>query len=88
MCIAQPALVLAIDGGDAVIDVDGRQRRASLLRGPEIAVGDWALVAAGTVLRRLDAPEAAELAELLKAAQRDAIKKFQPDGSPHGGRRR
>lgn len=68
MCIAFPARILAIDGDDAVIDLDGRVRHASMLRGPEVEVDDWVLVAAGTVLRRLDAEEAAELGRLLRAA--------------------
>jgi hydrogenase expression/formation protein HypC len=68
MCIAVAARILALEGGDALIEVNGRKRRASLLRLPEVAVGDWALVAAGTVLRRLEPDEAAEIAQLLDRA--------------------
>jgi hydrogenase assembly chaperone HypC/HupF len=85
MCIAQPARVLAIEGGDAVIDVDGRRRLASLLRGPAIAVGDWALVAAGSVLRRLEPGEAAELAELLRPARLATTRRSDQDASNPGG---
>jgi hydrogenase expression/formation protein HypC len=88
MCIAQPALVVAIDGSDAVIDVDGMRRRASLLRGPEVSVGEWALVAAGTVLRRLDPDEAAEIASLLRAAQTATTTYLDQDISQDRGRRR
>jgi hydrogenase expression/formation protein HypC len=88
MCIAQPALVVAIDGSDAVIDVDGMRRRASLLRGPEVSVGEWALVAAGTVLRRLDPGEAAEIASLLRGARPSTTTNLAQDISQDGGRRR
>jgi hydrogenase assembly chaperone HypC/HupF len=68
MCLALAARILAIEPDHAVIEIDGRTRRASLLRMPDVAVGDWALVAAGTVLRRLDPDEAAEIDGLLRGA--------------------
>ena len=68
MCIAMPGRVIAIEADQAIVDLDGRVRRASLLRMPDVAVGDWALVAAGTVLRRLAPDEAVELRELLRNA--------------------
>jgi hydrogenase expression/formation protein HypC len=68
MCIAMPGRVLAIDSDHAIVDLDGRVRRASLVRMPEVSVGDWALVAAGTVLRRLEPDEATELRALLRNA--------------------
>jgi len=68
MCIAMPGRVLAIEADHAMVDLDGRVRRASLVRMPEVAVGDWALVAAGTVLRRLEPDEATELRALLRNA--------------------
>jgi hydrogenase expression/formation protein HypC len=88
MCIAQPARVVAIDGGDAVIDVDGMRRRASLLRSPEVGVGEWALVAAGSVLRRLEPAEATELASLLRAARAATTTNLDGAISRYGGRRR
>jgi hydrogenase assembly chaperone HypC/HupF len=81
MCIALAARVLAIEAGDAVIDIDGRTRRASLLRLPDVAVGDWALVAAGTVLRRLEPDEAVEINELLRGAAA-ATARIPIDGGP------
>jgi len=68
MCIAFPGLVVGLEPGNAVVEVDGRRRRASLLRCPATAIGDWVLVGAGTVLRAIDADEAASLAQTLKAA--------------------
>jgi hydrogenase assembly chaperone HypC/HupF len=71
MCIAMPGRVLAIEADHAIVDLDGRVRRASLVRMPEVSVGDWALVAAGTVLRRLEPDEATELRDLLRTAIRE-----------------
>ena len=81
MCLAAPGRVLAIEPDHAVIDLDGRIRRASLLRGPEVAVGDWALVAAGAILRRLDPDEAAEIRDLLRSAMPKPTDPAQPGGS-------
>jgi len=72
MCIAMPGRVLAIEADHAIVDLDGRVRRASLMRLPDVAVGDWALVAAGTVLRRLEPDEATELRDLLRTAIPDS----------------
>lgn len=80
MCIALPARVLALEGGQAVVDLDGRVRRASLLRAPEIAVGDWALIAAGTVIRRLEAEEAGEIDALLRAVRPQSMSTPRPGG--------
>ena len=71
MCIAMPGRVLAIEADHAIVDLDGRVRRASLVRMPDVSVGDWALVAAGTVLRRLEPDEATELRDLLRTAIRE-----------------
>lgn len=68
MCIAFPARVLALDPPDAIVEIDGRRRRASLLLHPATAIGDWVLVGAGTVLRPIGADEAAALTQTLKTA--------------------
>jgi hydrogenase expression/formation protein HypC len=68
MCIAYPARILSFDSTDASIEMGGRRCRASMMLRPEIAVGDWVLVAAGTVLRRLDAEEAHQLLRTIDAA--------------------
>ena len=82
MCLALPAKVLAIEADHAIVDLDGRVRRASLLRMPDVSVGDWALVAAGAVLRRLDDAEAAEIRDLLGNAthEPDPIPADAPGG--------
>lgn len=68
MCIAAPARVLALEATDAVVEIDGHRRRASLLLRPEVHVDDWVLVAAGSVIRRIDEAEARDLAQRLAAA--------------------
>jgi hydrogenase assembly chaperone HypC/HupF len=69
MCIAFPGRVLEIDEADAIVEVDGRRRRASTLLQPTVAVGDWVLIGAGSVLRLLDPVEALELVRTLTAAR-------------------
>jgi hydrogenase assembly chaperone HypC/HupF len=76
-----PGRVIAIEADQAIVDLDGRVRRASLMRLPDVAVGDWALVAAGTVLRRLAPDEAVELRELLRNAIPQPTDQPVPGGS-------
>ena len=54
MCIAFPGKVIALDWEGAVVDTEGRCRRASTLFLPDLAIGDWVTVAAGTVVERLE----------------------------------
>lgn len=61
MCLEFPGRVVSRDGDAAVVDTEGRLRRASALLIPDIEVGDWVLVTAGTVVSRLDPAEAARL---------------------------
>jgi hydrogenase expression/formation protein HypC len=68
MCIAAPGRILALDDGTAVVEVGGRRRRASLLMTPNVEIGAWVLVAAGNVVRRIDAAEASDLESQLAAA--------------------
>ena len=84
MCIACPARVIGFDGADAIVEMQGRRRRASMLLRPEVAIGDWVLVGAGSVLRSIDAAEAAALAQALEAAiaSTDARLAAQPLGGP------
>jgi hydrogenase maturation factor len=52
-----------------VVDNEGRRRRASALLMPDVAVGDWVYVAAGTVIDRVDPQAAEQRNELLRDAQ-------------------
>lgn len=68
MCVTYPGQVLEIVGDAAVVEVDGRRRRALLMVVPETAVGDWVIVSAGAVLRIIEPDEAREIRELLDEA--------------------
>ena len=70
--ISSPGHVLAVDEAGATVALDGRIRRASTVLVPDLAVGDQVLIAAGTVIRRLDPVEAADLAVLIAIARDDA----------------
>ncbi len=65
MCVAVPGRVLEIADEMAVVEFDRRRQRASLLLVPNAAVGDWVIVAAGTVLEVLDPDEAAEILAMI-----------------------
>ena len=68
MCITAPARVVGLDTEGAVVHIGGVRRRASTMVVPEIAVGDWVIVGAGTILRCLEADEALELAQTINEA--------------------
>jgi hydrogenase expression/formation protein HypC len=68
VCITAPGRIVGLTAEGAVVEIDGARRRASTLIVPDAAVGDWVLVGAGSVLRRLDPAEAAELTGLISAA--------------------
>ena len=68
MCIAFPGLVVAVDSSGAVVETEGRRRRASTLFLPDIAVGDWVTVAAGTIVERLEPEQAVEIQAALRTA--------------------
>ena len=61
MCRSTVARVLAIDGGYAVVESDGAERRASTLLVPDLEPGDLVLIGLGTVLGRVTAADAAAL---------------------------
>jgi hydrogenase expression/formation protein HypC len=69
MCLTYPGQVLEVAGSMALVDIDHRQRRASLVLVPEVTVGDWVIVGAGIVLEVLDPSEAREMLSLLDQAQ-------------------
>jgi hydrogenase assembly chaperone HypC/HupF len=59
MCLGTPGRVVAIDPDGVTVETDGRRRRANTLVLPDLAVGEWVYVAAGTVIQRL-APDDAQ----------------------------
>jgi hydrogenase assembly chaperone HypC/HupF len=68
MCLGFPGLVVAVDATGATVDTEGRRRRASTLLAPDLAVGEWVYVAAGTVVDRLEPEEVAFIRASLLAA--------------------
>jgi hydrogenase expression/formation protein HypC len=67
--VTYPGQVLQVADDMAIVEIDHRQRRASLLLVPEVEVGDWVIVAAGTVLEIIDHDEATEILAMLDEAQ-------------------
>lgn len=68
MCLIAPARVLSVGDGDATVLLGGRERRASTLVVPQVEAGDWVIVAAGTIMQRLDADEARRLSGAVETA--------------------
>jgi hydrogenase expression/formation protein HypC len=86
MCLAFPGRVLEVSANGALVETAGRTRRASLLMAPDVAVGDWVLVAAGSIVRRIEAREAADLAaELERAMSVTSATRAVPAPNPPGG---
>lgn len=61
MCLMAPARVVAVDGTFCQVETGGRVDKASMMLEPELQVGDWVLVNSGTVVRKLDPDQAAEM---------------------------
>jgi hydrogenase expression/formation protein HypC len=68
MCIGFPGQVVDLDADSAVVATGGRRRRANTMYLPDVALGDWVIVAAGTIVERIDPCRAAEIHILLDAA--------------------
>jgi len=71
MCLTAPARVLSVDADGATVLLGGNRRRASTLVVPEVRPGDWVIVAAGTILERIDQPEAVDRAAAVAEAYRE-----------------
>jgi len=78
MCLALPALVVALTPPDAaLIDIDGVRKRISLELVEGVKAGDYVIVHVGYALARLDAEEAQRTlalfayADLASAAARE-----------------
>ena len=69
MCIDYPGRVVSLEGDVAVVDAEGRRRRATTLLIGDVAVGEWVTVSAGTIVDRLTAEEASAIQVLLRTAE-------------------
>jgi hydrogenase expression/formation protein HypC len=65
MCLAIPALIKAIDGYTAEVDIGGISRKASIQLTPEARVGDYVLLHTGYAINIIDPQEAEETLKLL-----------------------
>ena len=66
MCLAIPALVKSIDGQQALVEIGGVTRRASIQLTPEVKVGDYVLLHTGYAINIIDPAEAEETLKLLR----------------------
>jgi hydrogenase assembly chaperone HypC/HupF len=85
MCIEAPGRIVAVDSSGALVEMDGRRRRASTWLVPDAAVGDWVTVAAGTIVNRFSAAEAADIASILDGARLSHDQSPKP-GQPRSNR--
>jgi hydrogenase expression/formation protein HypC len=77
MCLAIPSKIVKIENGMATIDVDGVQRKTSLLLVEDAGVGDYVIVHAGFALHKIDEADAMESLRILKEAAALAEKRGQ-----------
>ena len=68
MCLAIPSKIVEIKEGMATIDVDGVQRKCSLMLVDDAKIGDYVIVHAGFALHTIDEAAAMESLKLLKEA--------------------
>jgi len=71
MCLGAPGLIVAIDPSGAIVETDGRRRRANTLVLTDLAVGEWVYVAAGTVIERLAPDEAEAIRTTIDSARQE-----------------
>ena len=66
MCIGVPLKLLERDEYSGIGEIEGVQRRISLALVPEAKVGDYVLIHAGSGMKVIDEPAAAETIALLQ----------------------
>jgi hydrogenase assembly chaperone HypC/HupF len=68
MCLTLPARVISVDGAWAEVEIGELRRTASTLPVPEVRPGDWALLAAGSLVRILEPDIARQIAAAVRLA--------------------
>ena len=68
MCLAIPSKIIKIEDNAATIDVEGVQRKVSLLLLEDAMVGEYVIVHAGFAIQRIDEAAAMETLNLLREA--------------------
>ncbi len=66
MCLAVPMQVIEINDDNAVCEIDGVRRDASLMMIDGVEVGDFVLIHAGFAIERMDQQEAEKTLELFR----------------------
>ncbi len=69
MCRTTVGEVLSVEGGVAVVDLDGVRRNAIALMVPDLVAGELVLVGLGTVLGRVTPEDRAALDRLITTNQ-------------------
>ena len=72
MCISYPGQIIEITDGMAVVEFGDRRQRASMLLAPDATVGDWVVIAAGTVIEVLDPAAALEVRQMIDSLTQPA----------------
>ena len=80
MCLAIPVQIIAIDGDQAEVELEGVRRRVGLALVPEARVGDYVLVHTGFAINVLDAEEAQATLELLAEMEQHQRAAAESDG--------
>ena len=68
MCLMTPAQVLAVEPDFAIVESEGRRRRASTMLVDELHPGDWVVITGGAVVRRVEADQAEMMARAFRTA--------------------
>ena len=66
MCLAIPAKIIEIENEMGTIDMEGMQRKASLLLLEDAKIGDYVIVHAGFAIHKIDETEAMESLKVLR----------------------
>lgn len=66
MCLAIPSKIISIQDETAIIDVEGVQRKASIVLLDDVQIGDYVIVHAGFAIQKLDEDAALETLKLMQ----------------------
>jgi len=70
MCLAVPAKIVALDGTDATVEMDGVRRPANVAFIDRPAIGDFVLLHAGFAIRKWDAENVREYEAMVNETRR------------------
>ncbi len=66
MCLAVPAKIIETDGQQAIVEIGGLRKQASIVLLPEAVTGDYVLLHAGFAISMVDEKEALETLRLFE----------------------